>query len=74
MSDRPLPIRVLLVVLGSLLLLAGLAGLLLPILPGWLLIVAGLVILAGEFVWARRLLEAARRRLPTSGDDESRAA
>jgi uncharacterized protein YqgC (DUF456 family) len=73
-SDRPLPIRVLLVVLGSLLLLAGLAGLLLPILPGWLLIVAGLVILAGEFVWARRLLEAARRRLPTSGDDESRAA
>lgn len=60
--------------LGSLLLLAGLAGLLLPILPGWLLIVAGLVILAGEFVWARRLLEAARRRLPTSGDDESRTA
>ncbi|GIU91918.1 MAG: hypothetical protein KatS3mg011_0824 [Acidimicrobiia bacterium] len=74
MSDRPLPIRVLLVMLGSLLLLAGLAGLLLPILPGWLLIVAGLVILAGEFVWARRLLEAARRRLPTSGDDESRTA
>lgn len=41
------------VVLGALLLV--LPG------PGWLLIFAGLAILGTEFVWARRLLQRARR-------------
>lgn len=45
---------------GVLVLLVGLAGLVLPILPGWLLIFAGLGILATEYVWARRLLVKAK--------------
>lgn len=41
---------------GFLLLAAGIAMIALPG-PGWLTIVAGLAILAGEFLWARRLLD-----------------
>ena len=41
---------------GFALLVAGLAMLALPG-PGWLTIAAALAILAGEYVWARRLLE-----------------
>ena len=48
--------RIVVFVVGVTVLLVGLAGLLLPILPGWLLIIAGLAILATEYVWARRLL------------------
>jgi uncharacterized protein YqgC (DUF456 family) len=39
-----------------------LIGLLLPIVPGWLLIIAGLAILGTEFVWARRLLDTAKAK------------
>lgn len=49
---------------GWLMLLLGLAGLVLPFLPGWLFIIAGLLLLSGEYVWAHRLLETARRRFP----------
>jgi hypothetical protein len=41
-------------------LLIGIAGLALPILPGWLLIFAGLAILGTEYVWAQRLLRKAK--------------
>jgi len=41
----------------------GLLGLFIPVMPGWLLIIPGLAILAGEYVWARRLLDGARNRL-----------
>jgi uncharacterized protein (TIGR02611 family) len=41
---------------GFALLVAGLAMVALPG-PGWLTIAAALAILAGEYVWARRLLE-----------------
>ena len=44
-------------------LLVGLAGLALPILPGWALIAVGLFMLALEFAWAERLLETAWDRL-----------
>jgi uncharacterized protein (TIGR02611 family) len=40
---------------GFLLLAAGIAMVALPG-PGWLTIVAALAILAGEFIWARKLL------------------
>lgn len=59
---RPLLIRVVLVAIGTVLVLGGLVGLLLPIVPGWLLIIAGLAILATEFVWARRLLDSAKTK------------
>ena len=47
--------RLLRVVLGFTLLVIGAAMLVLPG-PGWLTIGFGLVILAGEFTWAQRLL------------------
>lgn len=49
-------LRVLKIILGFALLPAGVAMLALPG-PGWLTIALALAILAGEFVWARRLLD-----------------
>ena len=59
---RPLVVRVALVVAGVAMVLAGLAGLVLPVVPGWLLIFSGLAVLAGEFVWARTLLDNAKAK------------
>ena len=59
---RPLIVRIILVMVGTILLVGGLIGLLLPIVPGWLLIIAGLAILGTEFVWARRLLDTAKAK------------
>ena len=59
---RPLIVRIVLVILGTVLVLGGLVGLLLPIVPGWLLIIPGLAILGTEFVWARRLLDTAKSK------------
>ena len=42
----------------------GLLGLALPILPGWVFVIPGLMILAREFVWARRLLQWLKDRRP----------
>ena len=50
------PARVARVVLGFVLLAAGILMLALPG-PGWLAIFVGLTILASEFHWARRLLD-----------------
>ena len=47
-------------VVGFGLVVAGLAMLVLPG-PGWAAIILGLVVLASEYVWARRLLEPVRR-------------
>jgi uncharacterized protein (TIGR02611 family) len=49
-------------VVGAILILAGLAGLALPLLPGWLLIIAGLAVLATEYTWAERALDAAKQK------------
>lgn len=54
--------RVAVTVIGVALVLVGLAGVVLPVIPGPLLILAGLALMATEYVWARRALEAARRR------------
>ncbi len=43
-------------VAGLVLTLLGLVGLLLPILPGWLLLIPGLLLLGTHFHWPRRLL------------------
>ena len=61
-ARRPLLIRIVAVVAGTIMVLAGLIGLLLPVVPGWLLIFAGLAVLATEFVWARRLLDTAKAK------------
>jgi uncharacterized membrane protein YbaN (DUF454 family) len=51
-------------VLGWILLLVGVLGLLLPLLPGIPLVIAGLVILSREYDWARRVLARVGRWRP----------
>jgi hypothetical protein len=60
--------RLAVTVLGLVLVLAGLAGIVLPLLPGPLLVFAGLAVLATEYVWARRALDVARRRATQTRD------
>jgi uncharacterized protein (TIGR02611 family) len=62
--------RIAVTIAGVVVLLVGLAGLLLPVLPGWLLIFVGLGILATEYVWARRLLERAHK-VATAAKDKA---
>lgn len=45
------------------LILIGIVGLILPIMPGWVFIIPGLVILAEYFPAVRKLLDWARSRL-----------
>jgi uncharacterized protein YqgC (DUF456 family) len=52
---------------GILLILIGLVGLLMPIMPGWLFIIPGLVILAEYFHPIRRLVDWAKRVAIRSG-------
>lgn len=54
--------RVAVSIVGFVLVLGGLAGLALPILPGWLLIIAGLAVLGTEYTWAQRTLDTAKAR------------
>jgi hypothetical protein len=60
--------RVAVSIAGFTLVLAGIAGLLLPIVPGWLLIIPGLALLATEYVWAQRLLTVAREKATQAKD------
>jgi hypothetical protein len=45
------------------LVLVGIVGLILPVLPGWALIIPGLIILAEYFPAVRRLLDWAKHKL-----------
>ncbi|MGH8993353.1 MAG: PGPGW domain-containing protein [Acidimicrobiia bacterium] len=60
--------RVAVTVVGVALVAAGFAGIVLPLLPGPLLIIAGLAVLATEYVWARRALDVAKRRANQARD------
>ena len=60
--------RVAVTLVGIALLLTGLAGIVLPVIPGPLLIIAGLAVLATEYVWARRALDMAKRRFNQARD------
>ena len=51
------------------LILIGIVGLIMPIMPGWVFIIPGLVILGEYFPPARRLLEWARRKLEDNDID-----
>ena len=53
--------------LGTLVLVAGIILIPLPG-PGWLIVAAGLAILAKDVAWADRALERVRRRLPSDAD------
>lgn len=56
--------RLALIAAGWTLLLLGSIGLFLPVLPGVLLLLVGLSILSVEYEWARRWVDALRRRFP----------
>jgi uncharacterized protein (TIGR02611 family) len=56
------PYRVLVGVVGSLVVALGIVAIPLPG-PGWLIVLAGLFVLATEFGWAERLLEYTRHRV-----------
>ena len=45
-------------------LIAGIAGWLLPVIPGWAFMIPGLVLLAREFHWARWMLDRLKRLYP----------
>jgi uncharacterized protein (TIGR02611 family) len=66
-------IRVAKVIGGFVLLVAGIAMIALPG-PGWLTVVAGLAILAGEFIWARHLLDRIKHQAGRLKDQASRYA
>jgi len=57
--------KLLIAILGFALLLVGVIGLILPFLPGWMLIIAGLAMLSTEYVWAKRLSDGARKHAAT---------
>jgi tellurite resistance protein TerC len=65
--------RAVIVLAGTSLLLGGLAMLVLPG-PGLFVIIAGLAVLAREFVWAERALDKAKSRAKASTDALRRAA
>ena len=46
------------------LLVVGLAGWALPIMPGWVFVIPGLALLARDFHWARKLLSWLRSKFP----------
>lgn len=48
---------------GIVLTVIGVLGLLLPVLPGWVFLLPGLVLLSAHFHWARRLLDYLRAHL-----------
>jgi hypothetical protein len=58
--------RVIVILVGFTILLGGVAMLALPG-PAILVIPLGLAILAGEFVWARRLLDRVKSKIPKMG-------
>ena len=61
------PPRIATIVLGSILLLGGIAGLFLPIVPGGLLIVVGALMLNPQCAWLRRALERCQAQFPGLG-------
>ena len=59
--------RILRIVLGSLSLLVGVAGIFLPILQGWLFLGIGALLLSPEVPPLRRLVKYVERRYPKIG-------
>ena len=59
--------RAVLTVVGFALIAVGLAGLILPVLPGWVLIVGGFAVLSREYSWARSGLLLASRQAARGG-------
>ena len=56
------PYRIAVGVVGGLIVALGIAAIPLPG-PGWLIVIAGLFVLATEFLWAERLLEFTKKHV-----------
>ncbi len=56
--------RVLVLIVGWIFILVGIAGLFLPVIQGILCLLIGLMILSTEYVWAHHLLRKLRERFP----------
>lgn len=56
--------RNVILLMGWGLLLLGVAGLVLPILPGIVLLVAGISLLSSEYIWAHKILQRLRASFP----------
>jgi uncharacterized membrane protein YbaN (DUF454 family) len=52
------------IITGMAMLIAGVIGWLLPVIPGWAFFIPGLVLLSHEFHWARRLLNWLKSKFP----------
>ncbi len=74
MKKGPRLKRLLLIATGWGLILAGIAGAILPVIPGFPLWIAGLLILSGEYVWAHNLTKKLRERFPKAFSDAERRA
>ena len=59
--------RAVITLAGFALVCLGLAGLLLPVLPGWVLIIGGFAVLSREYSWAHSCLTFCRRQAAKSG-------
>lgn len=55
--------KILIAIGGSVLIVLGLAGLVLPIVPGTVLCITGLVLWSSEFPWAKKTLAWFRQKL-----------
>ncbi|HWR35519.1 MAG TPA: PGPGW domain-containing protein [Clostridia bacterium] len=56
--------RVLIISVGWMFIILGIAGLVLPVLQGILFLLIGLIILSTECAWAHNLLQGLRNRFP----------
>jgi uncharacterized membrane protein YbaN (DUF454 family) len=54
--------KIVLTVVGSILVTLGIIGIVLPVMPGWLFLIPGLVILSNYFPGIKRLLRWAREK------------
>ena len=62
-TQKPLQ-RIAVVALGWILMIGGIVGLFLPVVPGTFLIVAGALMLNPQCIWLSRALEKCRMRFP----------
>lgn len=66
--------RILILIVGWIFILVGIAGLFLPVIQGILCLVIGLLILSTEYVWAHKLLLKLKTRFPKIAHASEEAA
>lgn len=55
--------KIVVIVIGATLLIIGIIGMGIPVLPGWPFVWGGIAVLATEFAWARWVLKVAKQRV-----------